>query len=353
MPTYYVDNVLGNDINAGTSPGAGNAFATINKCASAMTAAGDKGWVRNTGTNYAEVVNITTANGSAAGTTSAPCVLSGYTTTPGDSGQPIITGSGSRANCLVINRTNWHLKSFILQKSTTRHIDGTAAINLLLDRVQFLRDGTTAGTFISSSTFSAITLRAKRVWFEGATSGSSFLANISGQFLDCDFRNLSSALTLASTVTRFLFDHCRIFNHTGNFLTGTSSNANIRFANCSFDTLTGDAIDVSGTTSNDIEIYNNVFCNVNGAGKTAIRCAQNALVWVAENAFFNCTANYAGGVATEGGDVTLTALPWVGSGDFTPNAQSFPIRNTGIALADLGARGVVDVEYPIPIIVSF
>ena len=38
--TWYVDGAVGNDSNAGTSPGAGNAWATIGK-ATSTAAAGD------------------------------------------------------------------------------------------------------------------------------------------------------------------------------------------------------------------------------------------------------------------------------------------------------------------------
>ena len=40
MAVYYVDSLLGNDSNAGTAPGSGNAWATIAK-AVATAVAGD------------------------------------------------------------------------------------------------------------------------------------------------------------------------------------------------------------------------------------------------------------------------------------------------------------------------
>ncbi len=81
MTTYYVDGAVGNDANAGTSEGAGNAWATIDKAMNTVVA-GDLVYVKASAT-YDENANIDTA-----GTINSWVVFEGYSTTPGDNGKP-------------------------------------------------------------------------------------------------------------------------------------------------------------------------------------------------------------------------------------------------------------------------
>ena len=87
MATYYVDGVAGNDANAGTSEGAGNAWATIDKACNTVSA-GDHVYIKGNG-DYTEIATIDTAGGS---TTSI--VYEGYTSTPGDRGMATIDATG-------------------------------------------------------------------------------------------------------------------------------------------------------------------------------------------------------------------------------------------------------------------
>lgn len=82
MTDYYVDGDVGNDTNAGTSEGSGNAWATINKACQTMVA-GDRTYVK------ASVVyneSAVFANVGTGRTTATMIQLIGYTTTPGDDG---------------------------------------------------------------------------------------------------------------------------------------------------------------------------------------------------------------------------------------------------------------------------
>jgi hypothetical protein len=94
MATYYVDTAVGDDANAGTSEGAGNAWATIDHAFSTV-AAGDKVWVKASG-NYNEVANIDTGGGP-----TTPIMFEGYTSTTGDNGKVTIDGQSTRANCIT------------------------------------------------------------------------------------------------------------------------------------------------------------------------------------------------------------------------------------------------------------
>lgn len=91
MTTYYVDGAVGNDGNAGTSEGAGNAWATIDNAMNTVVA-GDTVYIKDTGT-YSETANIDTA-----GTVYSVIRYIGYTTTPGDRGKVTITGT---TNCIT------------------------------------------------------------------------------------------------------------------------------------------------------------------------------------------------------------------------------------------------------------
>lgn len=131
MATYYVDGAVGNDANAGTSPGAGNAWATIGHAASTV-AAGDKVNVKNSA-SYAELVAITTS-----GSVTANIVWEGYTTTVGDGGRAIIEGGNTRATCLHLADKIFNVwKNFTFQGATTQIIgwSGTAEIRFYNCRI--------------------------------------------------------------------------------------------------------------------------------------------------------------------------------------------------------------------------
>jgi hypothetical protein len=94
MTTYYVDGAVGDDTNAGTSEGAGNAWATIQKSADTVIA-GDTVWVKATGT-YVENVTATTA-----GTAGTAIWWKGYSSTTGDQGKVTIdpSSAGNAVSC--------------------------------------------------------------------------------------------------------------------------------------------------------------------------------------------------------------------------------------------------------------
>lgn len=94
MATYYVSAATGLDADSGLTEAL--AWLTIDKAMNTVVA-GDKVWVKADG-NYAELVTIDTI-----GTTTAPIVFEGYTTTLGDGGRATITGSSARANCIAVN----------------------------------------------------------------------------------------------------------------------------------------------------------------------------------------------------------------------------------------------------------
>lgn len=82
MTDYYVDGDVGDDANAGTSEGSGNAWATINKACQTMVA-GDRTYVK---ASVAYDESAVFANVGTGRTTATMIQLIGYSVTPGDNG---------------------------------------------------------------------------------------------------------------------------------------------------------------------------------------------------------------------------------------------------------------------------
>jgi hypothetical protein len=120
MATYFVDGAAGNDGNAGTSAGAGNAWATINKAATTMVA-GDKTWVKASA-NYHETVTM-----SGVGSVSQNITYEGYTSTTGDGGIATIDGQNVRASGIfdatVGNDIYYLFKNFNIVNHTVNGVE--------------------------------------------------------------------------------------------------------------------------------------------------------------------------------------------------------------------------------------
>ena len=98
MTTYYVDGAVGDDGNAGTAEGAGNAWATIGQALSTVIA-GDEVWIKASAT-YSETAAVSTA-----GSVASPISLRGYSSTPGDNGKITWDGTG-QTTCLSDSGTS-------------------------------------------------------------------------------------------------------------------------------------------------------------------------------------------------------------------------------------------------------
>jgi hypothetical protein len=106
--TYYVDGAVGSDSNAGTSPGAGNAWATIPKALTVMNAGtGDTTWVKdtvvystNTGLSFSPTQSYSVSN------------LVGYSSTIGDSGRFTLKATAA-ITLLTLGGTGARLSNFI------------------------------------------------------------------------------------------------------------------------------------------------------------------------------------------------------------------------------------------------
>jgi hypothetical protein len=107
MTTYYVDGAVGNDANAGTAEGAGNAVATITQGLALATTGNDIVYVKASAT-YAE--NVTCPGITPAANTSL--LVAGYETTPGDHGLVTIAPT-SGSYCLNTSGFYYYWCNFV------------------------------------------------------------------------------------------------------------------------------------------------------------------------------------------------------------------------------------------------
>ena len=120
MATYYVDTAVGNNGNAGTSEGAGNAWATI-QYANDNISNGDQVYIKASG-DYTEGVTLT------AGTVAAWRTFTGYTSTPGDGGKATIDASGQTngMNCPGFASSYIRFENIIVENATGDGFEASA-----------------------------------------------------------------------------------------------------------------------------------------------------------------------------------------------------------------------------------
>lgn len=212
---YYVDVAVGDDGNAGTSEGAGNAWQTLAKAADTV-AAGEKVWVKASGTYESEdgsndcVMQITTA-----GSAEAPIVFEGYHTSTGDGGIVTINAdpTGDQfSHCIDSSGTQnvYHVfKNFVLQGASGNGYEGDGVSDYgIFINCRFTNNG------------------GHGIEFDNSLCMINCMSdNNSGNGVDCDmgslhigcvyFDNSSSAIN--STQSRHILVHCLGFSN------GTSS----------------------------------------------------------------------------------------------------------------------------------
>lgn len=138
MATYYVDGAVGDNGNAGTSEGSGNAWATITY-GSNQLASGDTLYVKASVTYTAEYFLP-----AAAGAAESPISCIGYSSTPGDGGVVSMDGNSSATyGCLnASSYAMWRIENFSLYDYTQYGFYGPNAdnwgwVNVTVDNCAF------------------------------------------------------------------------------------------------------------------------------------------------------------------------------------------------------------------------
>jgi hypothetical protein len=113
MTVYYVDTAVGDDGNAGTSEGAGNAWATIQKAMDTVVA-GDKVWIKASGT-YDENADVVTAGAG----NSFEILFEGYSSIPGDDGRVTWKNSSGTALTDTVGSAYCYFRNFDFNGSSS------------------------------------------------------------------------------------------------------------------------------------------------------------------------------------------------------------------------------------------
>lgn len=348
---YYVDGAVGNDGNAGTSPGAGNAWATVQKAADTAVA-GEKVWVKASA-SYAEQVDFDTN----AGTSASPIVFEGYTTTTGDGGRATITGSNARASCLVFNGTAdfVRFKNFVFTSPTTQCVLGTTANTdgPSFDNCQFLKgSGTPSRAFYAGGYQRLSGLKLFRCEISGGFSGDGISAAVATsltivgcKIIDCG----GNGVTIPAYGPILVLLDSIIAGNTGDGVNAGGTVAGITVVGNTIEGNGGDGLDISGATDGAVTVRNNVFANHSGGGDVGLRVgAQSGNTGVScdYNFYYNNTTNTSGNNTTGDHDVQLTADP------FTASASDNWTLNTAVgggaavrAAAFPGAIDATNVGY--------
>lgn len=217
MTTYYVDTAVGNDANAGTSEGSGNAWATIDKAMSTVVA-GDKVYIKASGT-YSETPNIDTA-----GTLAAPITYEGYTSTPGDGGKATISGS---TNCVTTSlAVNQYMiwKNMIFTGASSHAYSCTNDDYCIFYNCEFHTNGGWGIAFDNA-------LVLVNCIFYGNTTYHVDADNSIYAF-GCKFYNLASGTTSLNSASNVYMSNCLFYNNSPSLY---ETFAGILVNNCTFD----------------------------------------------------------------------------------------------------------------------
>lgn len=306
---YFVDVDVGDDGNLGTSEGAGNAWETLAKAANEV-AAGDKVWVKATGTYETEDgANDCVMKMDTAGTAENPIVFEGYHTSTGDGGIVTIDAdpSGDQfANCVngVTPSGAWYyvFKNFVFTGASAQgfNCDGTSD-NVWFIKCRFTNNGSD-GIEIDNHLFCF------NCMFDN-NSGHGVDIDQGGHMVGCVFfDNSSSGYT--STQAAHVLVHCLSFSN------GTSS-VNL---------------DLMGTPSGNCLVCNCTIDGENEAGVTGIAQANSvfsALV-VINSILYDC------GIGL-GGDSDATELGIGMFNLFNSNADPIDTASPGFSSNDVSA----------------
>lgn len=325
---FYVDGSVGNDANAGTSEGSGNAWATIQKAADTAVA-GEIVYVKASA-DYAEDVDFDTNSGTAA----SRITFIGYTSTTTDGGKATITGGNTRAHCISLNGTADYvtMRNFILTSPTAHCVDVITATTAgwIFHNVHFLKGTGTSptGAFGRSSGFNTITnltmYRCLVKEFSSHGIGSPVLN------LACDscviIDNGGGGIVPSTYGGRFTVRRCVIANNTSD---GINIPASTELVCCDsiLNANGGDGIDIGGNTCRNIVITGNIFANHSGSGDTGLKIGTfsgTTTLLCDFNAYYNNTTDKSGTDTTGLNDIPLSADPFVnaGSDDWNINNDS-------------------------------
>ncbi len=257
MATYYVDGAVGSDANLGTSEGAGNAWATIDK-AMQTVAASDKVFIKASAT-YTESPDIITAAGAL-----TEIVFEGYTTTPGDDGQATMVGM----------------------------LTDTTATRIMYCFKNIIFNANSANA--NATQLSSYEITWRNCVFKNATSNGCVQGS-TGCFYECEF--LDNGADGASVGSAATFINCKFYR---NGSAGIDCGGSVVCYNCVFFSNVGDAIDGGPLNETPVIVIN---CTIDGDAKdtdsgVVKSSAYRGYVVVINTIIYDCTT----GITSNYGD---------------------------------------------------
>jgi hypothetical protein len=343
MPTYHVNRNSGSasDANGGTNSTT-DAWLTVQKAANTATA-GDTVNVYG-GSAYPELVSFNTAAHTGTGASRINFIGNGGVL--GDSGRAVITGSNTRASCLVFDGSMDYLtfRNFDLTSPTTQCISATGQVDgLVLDNVRMLKGSGTPAKGMTGNGYGrfATTILTRCVVSGGFSSNG--LEGFAGGLIEdtvitgCGGNGYSGQGYMNAPE----FRRCLITLNTGDGLHFPGAQTNIFVNNCTIDGNGGDGIDVGGANNQVVVIRNNLITNHTAVGaKGLVVGAESGTTTVLcdRNFYLNNNTNTSGTNTSGSHDTVLTADPYVDRASSNWNLNS----NAGGGAVVRGAASGID-----------
>jgi hypothetical protein len=342
MATYYVDGAVGNDSNAGTAEGSGNAWATINKAAT-TAAAGDTVHIKASATYTLTSAQTFTNSGNA---TSGPIIYRGYTTTPGaDDGRPLITSSTNGITLFNISGKSMlkfqHLK-FTHTAATRGHAFAVpSAIGFSISITDCEIDGCLDGVAADNSTnWYIANLNVERCKIRTTRHGIYIFG---GSYIDhcllyeCGSNGVYVSKGAANPPHQIVVSNSAFRDCSNGIEYSPDNSGGLAVRACALYSNANHGIYKNSNTANSLSVCNSIFYGNGGYG---INIASGKVVEGENctNAYGMNTIGDRNGWSTGIGDVPLTADPFTNAAnnDFSLNTTA----GGGAALRNAGFPGV-------------
>ncbi len=321
MATYYVDGDVGNDSNAGTSEGAGNAWATLGKLCTTATSGADRGYVKASAP-YALTSTLTPPTG---------LRIEGYMTTPGArDGRPTITSATNSLTLFsigaIFDATFAHLE--LTHTASTRG-KGFAATGVSegVCIADCVIDGCSNG--ISGDWVVDFLMNQLRITDTEIKNCTGYGVRNSGNYTHLCGCNLHDNATAGVNGGQFntnavslTLSRCRVWANGAGVTITRDARRHLRITDSVIANNTGDG--VSSVSSSTSVYFRNVINYGNGGWGVNFTAAPTFVGGNRNNAYGANTSGARQNLTAGTDDVTLTADPFTDAagGDFTVNTTA-------------------------------
>lgn len=310
---YYVDNVLGDNLNLGTSPGAGNAWATIQYSADNANVAGDRVFIKNTGTTY--TLSATCDFDTNAGGVTGPIEFIGYTTTVTDKGLAVVTKAGGVNDLFDSTQGYLHWENFELYGADAKGMDLNGGYGLV--RNCKVHDNTGDNLELSVGHWNVVNCE---IYNSGASGYGLELASAGCMVTNCYIHDNTYGIICGQEVVFF----GNIIEQNSNHGLRFDDNQKGWFINNTFDANVGYGLLID-QDAYSIQIINNIFSNHDTGGEVGLKLDSGEYAinsYVDYNAYYNNDDDISG-FSLGANSVELSSNPYTTAGsDWSLNSTS-------------------------------